>query len=507
MKEQQLRLSLFDPGMTAMHRAGLGGLVATLRALERDGETIDGLSWVIEPQAVTFSFPEDGAAALVELVKRSIGCEDGLVTVRAFRDLATYTEEARAHHTACLLGTFLQHMPTAVEMDKARKAPRTFDVDGQPIAVTVPYLLDVVHRWAAEDLVDDKGRFVTKPVRVKGWAFPGAAERHASAPESAHSEPPERLLALLFAPIGCVAFRVRAAMGGDKFGFALLVPEFDDLESFAEVRRRLVGGQALLTVASAGDAALRLFTELHAAKQLNRMRVRRCHAFALGKVAWNANQKSRTERLVVERPSDLTLRQLAAAERHFPVRARAGKKGGYLEVPAWRELVTSNLARGMPWWSGLGSALADRDQRPKLLVYEREGVRSMTQQLLKEGTLGTDRQRRFVEAMHEALRIRYGQIHDRIVREGLDRRAVYDRENEQLRVSLGRCKNAATFRSAVTDLWSRSGRNAVLQEHWPLMLEFFSEESWMLGRDLALLALASYSRSSADDGDESSAAA
>src|SRR5262245_35563315 len=72
-----LTMRLFDPGMTILHRAGLGGLACTLRHIERarevgalsDGDVpgspwADEFSppWDINPQSVTLRFGEAGGA-------------------------------------------------------------------------------------------------------------------------------------------------------------------------------------------------------------------------------------------------------------------------------------------------------------------------------------------------------------------------------------------------------------------------------------------------------------
>src|SRR3954453_15774116 len=77
-----LTMNLFAPGMSALHRAGLGGLACTLRALERqfkngllskdqlpDSFAGDELPWVIDEQSVTLKFnkPENAKEYLKKL--------------------------------------------------------------------------------------------------------------------------------------------------------------------------------------------------------------------------------------------------------------------------------------------------------------------------------------------------------------------------------------------------------------------------------------------------------
>jgi CRISPR-associated protein Cas8a1/Csx13 len=101
-------------------------------------------------------------------------------------------------------------------------------------------------------------------------------------------------------------------------------------------------------------------------------------------------------------------------------------------------------------------------------------------------------ERVFVRACHQAWRSRLGQVGARARSEGASFGSIATREFEQLRVTLSRCKNAATLRETITDFWARAGRVPELQERWSDILPLISEERWREGRDLALLALASY---------------
>lgn len=503
MTHTELLLDLFEPGMTPIHRAGVGGLALSLRALEEAGESVDGLVWEVADTSVVLRFAENDAEALVRLVERCMWCdESGLITFRAFEALPTYRQEMRAQLNEALLGTLLQHNKV-LRPDGAKKKKRVVSVEeGQEVLFDGKELTDFVHRYGARDLVDQKGRLVRKPIKVKGWAVPGGVQRHKSA-TTALSEPPHRYLALLFAVVGVVPFRVRAPRRGSKLGYVLVVPDVEDLKSFVRARRRLVKSAKSLTVTGPGDAALRFFAELEAERTGEKLRVRGCHAIGMGAVPWEKQQKTRTEILRRDPPDENTLARFEIVDRCMPVRLVPQKNGGgFYAGSAWRELVVENLARNAPLWAGLHAALADKGLRERLLVFERKEIKAMVKEMKAKELFGSEAEQRFVEACHAALKSRFGKLNARVVHEGLDRRAVFRREVEEIRVTLGRCKNAETFRSAVVDLWSRGGRNPVLVDHWRQMIGFLREESWALGRDLALLALASYPGKEADDSHE-----
>ena len=73
-------MKLFDPGMTAMHRAGLGGLACSLRYIEDNARSLldnqlpggpwksNRPPWTVEPDSITLDFGASYAAA--EFLKR-----------------------------------------------------------------------------------------------------------------------------------------------------------------------------------------------------------------------------------------------------------------------------------------------------------------------------------------------------------------------------------------------------------------------------------------------------
>ena len=102
-------------------------------------------------------------------------------------------------------------------------------------------------------------------------------------------------------------------------------------------------------------------------------------------------------------------------------------------------------------------------------------------------------ERIFVLACHEAWRRRLGQIWDKVNHNQNLYNAQVDSEFTHARMAFSRCKNATSFREAVTDFWARSGGHLKsLQEGWHDVLTLLDETNWRKGRDLALLALVSY---------------
>jgi len=108
-----------------------------------------------------------------------------------------------------------------------------------------------------------------------------------------------------------------------------------------------------------------------------------------------------------------------------------------------------------------------------------------------------------VQAVHEAMRMRYGQIADENAGNPVGMKNRMERFRERLRLSLAGAKLEADLRFALMDLFSRGGNNRVLRDGWAIVLPVIRED-WQLARDLGLLALASYAGRGADNAEPQS---
>ena len=102
-----------------------------------------------------------------------------------------------------------------------------------------------------------------------------------------------------------------------------------------------------------------------------------------------------------------------------------------------------------------------------------------------------------MEAVHDAVRSRYGAIAARAKEKG--EKIPFDREFTRMRTGLMRVKNTSTLRAELADLFARGGINRTLQTEWREILPLFTGADWQRARDLALLALASYTGRGAED--------
>jgi CRISPR-associated protein Cas8a1/Csx13 len=107
-----------------------------------------------------------------------------------------------------------------------------------------------------------------------------------------------------------------------------------------------------------------------------------------------------------------------------------------------------------------------------------------------------------VQAVHEALRGRYAQIADENKNNRTAMRNRFGGEYDRWRLAFAGAKTPDQFRRALCDLFSRAGRNTVLQAQWATILPMLRQNNWQHARDLALLALCSYQSNRTDKDDD-----
>jgi len=233
---------------------------------------------------------------------------------------------------------------------------------------------------------------------------------------------------------------------------------------------------------------------------------------AFGIVSWNEKQKSRTAAYAID-PAHLPgMHNYALASRLFPsqwqrVKAKTDRKGNIKEPEHYfarpftaREIIADNIASRRPWFVGFADYMTNKETRVSL-QFERKELFEMTQ----KAEYDHPNEHIFIQTCHEAWRRRLGRLGARAKEEGKSeqgRKMLFRRfasnEYEKLRVALARCKNTETLRAVITDFWARAGSLPSLHEDWSSVLPLLDND-WRKARDLALLALASYQPSNADE--------
>ena len=499
-KGGELFISLFGPGMTALHKAGLAGLWMTLKALEteNDGEAaLDGGTWERTPTSVTLKWSDDPKPFFDELFRRSFKLDkNGLIWFPALGEpLDNMHEQHAVVLQEAMLTTFLQHGQT-------RKADKSTDPKGA-LSITIDETPLVLKFRKVTSYAHQKPGFDARGVEaLTGWMLPGGGVRHQGlGNDSFLEESPERSLALRFAPAGAIFFDLRVRGGGVKPRYALVLPEINDLAKYNAARGSFLkyGVQKLMASGTA-DAGLRVLAQLAASNLLEDVNSAFCRVISFGTVPWATQQKTRVNLMTVRAGSAESLRIFDFCRQCLDAKLIKRESGDpFWDVPQVPDLVARNLVEGRRWWEGFSRFVTDTDRGDHVFKYEKGGLAAMVEnrEAFPEGP-----EKIFIEACHEAWRRRMTKLGERAQKEGASFESLVSREFEKLRVDFSRCKNAATLREAVTDFWARGGGPLKpLQDGWRDVLTLMDEKNWRFGKDLALLALASYKPSSREEAD------
>jgi CRISPR-associated protein Cas8a1/Csx13 len=518
----RLTCDLHRPGMTALHRVGLAGLYMTLDAFERDPVAKSelqaaGLSWQLDDRRVELEFAEGKEqTAMDKLLDLGFQIDkQGYFRLPGLERNGKVGVEQLALLHQCLLGTFLQHNKAR---STAGKTSRIIDIDDKRLVFRdFAPITDYSHKKAARPETDKNGKAkegklfdrqgrCKGSVKIVGWLYPGGTQRHVGFAESTLEEPIELALCLLFAPVGGIFLRLASHRRAGKARTALVLPTLTNLQVYSHLRRVVVGHGALqLTASSPTDAALQVAL-MAKANELSSELAADIRVTAFGTVSWAKQQQTRTACYTIT-PSNLPgLHNYELASRLFPsrwqtIKAKLDKKGNlkeeahdFIRPSTAREIIADNVASQGRWYAGFADYMSQRETRISL-HNERKELYQMTQQAHFDQPNETI----FIATCHEAWRRRLGQIGERAKREHRSFCRLASGEYEKLRVSLARCRNAASLRAVVTDFWSRAGSLPSLQSGWNMILPLLDEAEWRKARDLALLALASYQPSNPDE--------
>lgn len=529
-----LTMSLFAPGMSALHRAGLGGLACSLKSMERrfkngriakkelpapfDGGTPP---WEINEQSVTLRFgkPNKAGDYLSKLFAYGFGIrKDGLISLPGQYDTepsAAVLADLQAGFTL----TFLQHG----RVRALAKEPTTvsYDPEGEGVpGVVVQYKAcsGFKHQDGWKEFIDKNGCLTTGTIKVDGPISPGTVVRHvAFTGDTVAEDPPERMLPLYFALVGCLSLPVNRGVA------VLLVPDVTDLNEFVYDRPAMTPTTATdCQIANAADAAFRAQVRVRrnpwrAAEVRSRVRktvacsgLPGCYAMTFTPTPWASQQKSRVATVYVPLEDDRILDRYDRAAKNLPARIvirmnKESKGRGKAKVTKERResfradsivrpLIAENLALGHKWYSGFIKLMTkinpatDKPYRDQL-QFERKGLHDM----ITDDTMWDDKgERVVVQSVHEAIRGRYAQIADENKSSPASMKNRFSGEYDKWRLAFAGAKTPDQFRKALCDLFSRAGRNSVLQESWNSILPMLRTTNWKHARDLSLLALCSY---------------
>lgn len=529
-----LTMRLFGPGMTALHRAGLGGLACTLKAMEREHATgvlpedkVPGAAtggrypWDLTDDAITLWFgqPEGAGDYLKKLFAFAFQTTDSGLIYLPGQHHNRPSDAVLADLQAGFTLTFLQHGRVRALAKDVTTASYDLGGDGTPnLIVEYKKCSGFKHQNGWEELTDRTGRLAGGLSKVDGPISPGTVIRHvAFTADTGIEDPPERMLPLYFALVGCLSLPVNRGVA------ALVVPAVENLSDFTYDRPAMTPTTATdCQIASAADAAFRAQVRVRAnhrrdAEVKSRARstvganaVPECYAMTFTPTPWASQQKSRVATLTVPSGDDRLLDRYERAASHLPPRIVARtlrettgrgrqkttteRQQAFRSDSVVRPLIAENLARGRKWYAGFVTLMVKTNPATdapfrERLPFERGGLHAM----IADDRMWDEAGERFVvQAVHEALRGRYAQIADENRSNPVAMRNRFGGEYDRWRLAFAGAKTADQFRRSICDLFSRAGRNQVLQKQWAAVLPMLRRDNWQHARDLALLALCSY---------------
>ncbi|MDJ0690650.1 MAG: type I-MYXAN CRISPR-associated Cas8a1/Cmx1 [Xenococcaceae cyanobacterium MO_188.B32] len=387
----KLILSLWDTCPTQLHRAGLGGLWSILDSLSAIKEKI--VSWDLSPDKdeITLIWECSDYEAITWLLSQAYQLtEEGIIKIPGNEKLTTL--EQIAIHNGLTSVFYLQ--PRAIK--SPGKTTITLDIDDKQIEVEYKPLEYYPHQDLRTLKPYKKEKF--KPhIPIVSWLYPGGGNLHeALGAKTKLEETPEGLIALAFAPIACSYYRLRSRLKQAKSLWALIIPDVENLEDFANYRQEQNHIRYLDYFASGiSDASLKYLTALAGAKTIKDNAVRTshgaenpsatvssssCQVWVFGAVPWSKQTPITAKQTVSIDPEIAKYYELCRQK--LPNGIKVGKNGTFIDVSFGREIAAENLIRGKPWYADLHRILALSTDYVKALSWERLQLLNM-----KESTI------------------------------------------------------------------------------------------------------------------------
>jgi len=498
----ELSYRLTNPGYTIYHRAALGGLAATMKALE--GKMPEGLSAEVTADAVRIWWPEalSDRDAVARLLASSFRLtEDKMIDLPGQGIPDSKIDLRLAIHNA-LCVSFLQHP----KMRPGEKGARSVVLRGADDDVGQRFTYKAINSYAHQSAkgtgvfdVDRKRTGKLQLVASVSQALVPGAMAGAGGLDLSSDE----IVLLLYLMVGAPVFLLRPRTYKEKAQACVVVPEVSNLVEFARALRSIAApGKSFQrfsdtylgrVVGGAEEAALKLLLDLAIDDIAYNARVTRCRAIAMGKVAWDKNQINRSQSFHVDtdHPEFGVFR---AANTHLGrAKILPGKNGGFAvpESPI-PELVAANLTAGRHWASSFALLLKTKKET-KYLGFAWKGLLHM-----KEAIRDVD-DKTIIDAFQEAWRRSMATIYGDAKRDGANGDRRVEVERERIRNSILRSKTSDALVGWFLRFCADASREAALsvfqQNGERLRLFLFEPRNIDRLQNLLLFALVSYSRS------------
>lgn len=466
-----LTLSIFDPNTLLPHRAGIAGLALALSMLSGLSGDDAPLSWEINEDEVSLAWECSDREAVQWLLEQTYQVKDGYLNVQALN----LDQQSKYIFTEGVTTTFLQHS----KQRKLEKQPVSlaFKIDENQPEVQVSFrpLSECYYTGDFKEAFGSKGQFKTA-IPIKGHHLPGLVEDFT---HGAYQESPTGYLSLLFLPLACSYYRLPGFLS------ALVIPEVLNLKAWVK-RRQAYAGKVTRNLSSygqfrangAGESALRFLLQEKLIDEAQDFRVDYCEVYRLGKQPWDGNQSYLKQAVYRVKAEEKVLELYQSAWQFFPAQVRKNDKGEtWLATSKVLPWIADNLITGKVWYSGFYDFLKRNE------LYERKGLVKMTQYLepleqtffdAVQGAFSAYLRGQILQAQKQGRPLDYGQVTDKVI------------------YRLQRPNTQAEFAKAMVDFLSRHRSGAARGVGAELYHWLHRGNNWKPARDLALLAITTY---------------
>jgi CRISPR-associated protein Cas8a1/Csx13 len=459
----QITLSIYEPNTLLPHRGGIAGLALALSALSPNDAPV---RWEVTEDGVNLSWEGSDKEAVLWLTQQTYQIKDGYLNV----PVLNLDTQGKYTFSEGVITTFLQHS----KQRSLNKTPvsLSFTVEeGQPeITLSFRPLENCYYTQDFKEAFNNKGKFNPK-ISLKGQHLPGLVECFVN---GAYQESPEGFLALLFLPLACSYYKLPG------YGSALVIPEVTNLPEWVK-QRKLYPSKSYQNFRSsgAGESGLRFLLQEKLVEHNQQFRVNYCEVYQLGKQPWDGNQSYLKQAVYRIQVTDEILGLYQNAYYLFPNQVRKNDKGEtWLAISKVLPWIADNLVAHKVWYSGF------YEFRKHYPLYERKGLITMTQYLTPDeqilfdaiqGAFSSYLRGQIQQATKQGRSLDYGQVTDKVIHR------------------LQRPSTQQEFATALVDFLSQFRSKKARGVGAQIYSWIHREANWKQARDLALLAITTYS--------------
>ncbi|MCW6038671.1 type I-MYXAN CRISPR-associated Cas8a1/Cmx1 [Spirulina subsalsa FACHB-351] len=453
-------LSIFNPNTLLVHRAGIAGLALALDSI--DSQQVP-FTWRVTEDQVHLNWDGCDRDAFLSLVQHTYQIKEGYLNVPALK----LDYQGKYTFTEGVVTTFLQHGKQRKQSKEAQLL--SFAIDDAEITRSFRLLEDCYYTRDFKEAFTTKGAF--KPqIPLKGHHIPGLVECFI---HGAYQESPENFISLVFLPLACHYYQLSG------FRSAVVIPEVTNLKQWVKQRQKSSGRTYQdFRSSSAGESGLRFLLQEKILEDNQRFRINYCEVYQLGKQQWDGSQNYLKQAVFRVKVDDEILNLYNSAFQFFHPQIRKNEKGEtWLAISKVLPWLCDNLILGKPWYSGFYEFYKQNK------LYERKGLVKMSQYLdtleqtffdAVQGAFSSYLREQILQANKQGRQLDYPQVTNKII------------------TRLQRPSTQQDFAKTTVDFLSRHRSKATRGVGAEIYQWLHKDNNWKKARDLALLAIASY---------------